>query len=204
MDLDIDRYIVPSDGMDPNTDTTQEEIEYRGFIQFFMDSITKTIGTDTCRINIDTYWDRLHLQLQNTEPNILKNFYVEVISEIFKKYNLTIIDSEIGNYDKSFDKIDCIQFLEFFEKGKCCDFIINAYSIDDFNILMDDNVLFAFLDEEQIKITSYIRNTFNPLIIKQFEYFSHFEKIELILNLIKRYKNEAISLIVEYNTKQGK
>ena len=162
--LELVDYISQIKSPFEETQMTQEDLEFEGYLRYAQDCILKSIGTLDCVKYINLYWTQLNEELSESE---FKQFITVAISTVIKTYRMSflsdlMIQSDLPSIDLEGKK----KLFLFLEHGVWEDYFIKCLSPIDINFVRDDEKLKMFLrsDYESFikKIESYKR--FNEYI----------------------------------------
>lgn len=199
--LELVDYISQIKSPFEETDMTQEDLEFEGYLRYAQDCILKSIGTLNCVKYINLYWTQLNEELSESE---FKQFITLAISTVVKTYKMSflsdlMIQSDLPSIDLEGKK----KLFLFLEHGVWEDYFIKCLSPIDINFVRDDEKLKMFLrsDYESFikKIESYKR--FNEYIKNYFKYCNEDEGVETLFLILKK---DVLNVFIQQNAKLSK
>lgn len=166
--------------------TTQEELEFEGYLRYAQDCILKSIGSTDCHKYINLYWTQLNDELSESE---FKQFMDVAISTIIKTYRMSFLSDMFMQSDiPSISLEDKKKLFLFLENGKIENYFVKCLSPINIKFTRDDDKLKMFLraDYQSFlkKIDSYKR--FNEYISKYFQLCNEDEGIETLYLILKK------------------
>ena len=199
--LELVDYISQIKSPFEETQMTQEDLEFEGYLRYAQDCILKSIGTLDCVKYINLYWTQLNEELSESE---FKQFITVAISTVIKTYRMSflsdlMIQSDLPSIDLEGKK----KLFLFLEHGAWEDYFIKCLSPIDINFVRDDEKLKMFLrsDYESFikKIESYKR--FNEYIKNYFKYCNEDEGVETLFLILKK---DVLNVFIQQNSKLSK
>lgn len=199
--LELVDYISQIKSPFEETEMTQEDLEFEGYLRYAQDCILKSIGTLDCVKYINLYWTQLNEELSESE---FKQFITLAISTIVKTYKMSflsdlMIQSDLPSINLEGKK----KLFLFLEHGVWEDYFIKCLSPIDINFVRDDEKLKMFLrsDYESFikKIESYKR--FNEYIKNYFKYCNEDEGVETLFLILKK---DVLNVFIQQNAKLSK
>lgn len=199
--LELVDYISQIKSPFEETEMTQEDLEFEGYLRYAQDCILKSIGTLDCVKYINLYWTQLNEELSESE---FKQFITLAISTIVKTYKMSflsdlMIQSDLPSINLEGKK----KLFLFLEHGVWEDYFIKCLSPIDINFVRDDEKLKMFLrsDYESFikKIESYKR--FNEYIKNYFKYCNENEGVETLFLILKK---DVLNVFIQQNAKLSK
>lgn len=199
--LELVDYISQIKSPFEETQMTQEDLEFEGYLRYAQDCILKSIGTLDCVKYINLYWTQLNEELSESE---FKQFITVAISTVIKTYRMSflsdlMIQSDLPSIDLEGKK----KLFLFLEHGVWEDYFIKCLSPIDINFVRDDEKLKMFLrsDYESFikKIESYKR--FNEYIKNYFKYCNEDEGVETLFLILKK---DVLNVFIQQNSKLSK
>lgn len=199
--LELVDYISQIKSPFEETQMTQEDLEFEGYLRYAQDCILKSIGTLECVKYINLYWTQLNEELSESE---FKQFITVAISTVIKTYRMSflsdlMIQSDLPSIDLEGKK----KLFLFLEHGVWEDYFIKCLSPIDINFVRDDEKLKMFLrsDYESFikKIESYKR--FNEYIKNYFKYCNEDEGVETLFLILKK---DVLNVFIQQNSKLSK
>jgi len=109
---DFDFYIsIPINPFTEDNTITQEDAIRNGEYQYQMDSISKTIGTSSCRFNIILFLNQILVEM---EDDTFLNFFQICLENLIEVYNLTTIEQVLLHRYVQIDRRSEIKDLLYF------------------------------------------------------------------------------------------
>jgi len=175
-----------------NNDISQEDIAERGAIQFKLDSITDTIGTKDCSINIDLFYDDV---VREIDDDMIRNFYQETLSRLVEYYDLDVLDQERNDRFPQFNIIpELKQILIFFEQNKWIEYMVNYLPIEDVNIIFSNGLKDYLNLHYSVFINNLKQKKSMPYLVGKYLFMTgKYDLIETLLKLISKHKTELAS-----------
>lgn len=194
--LELVDYISQIKSPFEEDNTTQDELEFEGYLRYSQDCILKSIGTIDCQRYINLYWTQLNQELSEDE---FKQFMTLAISSIIKTYKMSFLSDLINQSElPAIDLESKKKLFLFLETDKCQSYFIKCLSPININFVKDDDKLKVFLraDYQSFvkKIESYKR--FNEYIRKYFQLCNEDEGIETLYLLLKK---DLLNVFIQQN-----
>jgi hypothetical protein len=198
--LTLDYYLsYPVNAYADDNNITQEDVNEQCEFEFKQDSITKTIGTDQCKFNIDLFWNEVFSSFYNQDQ--MRHFLIKIMNKLINEYNLELLKQYTSNYfDIDNFKEEAKRILEFFETSHCSRvFGAMFYSKSFYDIINNKDELKEYLEtyyEFAIQKLPKLKNDIPAWLYYIFSMMPKEDFVDLAMKIFDRYTTETLTEIL--------